>query len=198
MIWSFIFLLIIAIIVPIFNLPFAVLIIAYILFVVATIYFSFYPILFEKEVKKILQFLKKSRQPYNRFLYFLYIGDEKEAENLLNRIRYKEVKNISQIILLSKQKKFDKAKELLPLMKESKNKWYYTAALALEEGDLATYQTNKDLIKDELLLTWLNIENKRKQGEETEALHMLDKVIPTLRGLKLLSALQYKKEITSA
>ncbi|MGP7816760.1 hypothetical protein [Niallia sp. 01092] len=197
MILPYIFLFITVLVMFFFKLHISLIIIVSILFFFFMLYLSLYPILFEKDEKKILQFLQKSKHPHYHFLFLLFHDEEEEARKQLDKIRYKQVKIVSEIILLAKQKKFHLVKELLPLMKETKAKWYYTAMISLKEGDLSNYETNKDRINDKVMLAWLEMEHKVKEGQKAEALEMLNKQIPTLKGLHLISALQYKKELTS-
>ncbi|MFT8321626.1 MAG: hypothetical protein ABF649_12030 [Bacillus sp. (in: firmicutes)] len=197
MIWIYILFFFTAFIVGFFQLPSFIIFIAAILFIGAIFYLSFYPLFLEKDEKKIVAFLKKSKRPSMRFLYFLLMDEEEKAKEEINQIKHKEHKVVSQLLLLSKQKNYEEAKKLLPMLKETKYKWYYKAGIALEEGDMQTYAENKSLLKDSLLLSFLEIEQKRKSGEKEEALKMLENKIASLRGLNLLTALQYKKDTFS-
>lgn len=179
----------------VFDVPQWIFLLVFIPFVLALLFMSYYPVLFERDVNKIMNFLRKSKQAHYQFIYHFFNGDVEEAERALLRIRSNQMKVISYLMLLSKQKRYNEAKELLYQMNDNVYKWYYSAAIALHLDDHITYQQYKARVKDPVYRTWLEAEEKVREGKKTEALNILDEQIPKLRGLKLLSAIQYRKEI---
>lgn len=150
---------------------------------------SYYPVLFERDVDKIMNFLRKSKQAHYRFIYHFFNGDAEEAEKALFRIRSNQMKVISYLMLLSKQKRYNEVKKLLYQMKDNVYKWYYGAAIALQLGDHSTYEHYKARVKDPVYRTWLEAEEKVREGKKEKALNLLDEQIPKLRCLKLLPAI---------
>jgi Tat protein secretion system quality control protein TatD with DNase activity len=67
--------------------------------------------------------LRKSKQAHYRFIYHYFNGDVEEAEKALLQIRSNQMKVISYLMLLSKQKRYNVAKELLYQMKDNVYKW---------------------------------------------------------------------------
>ncbi|UQD52213.1 hypothetical protein C0971_09415 [Bacillus methanolicus] len=195
MVWLFLLLFAISFLMGVFDIPQWIFLLVFIPFALTLLYRPYYLVFFEKDVNKIMNFLKKSKQSNYQFIYHLFNDDVTKAEKELLRIRSSQLKIISYLILLSKQKRYNEAKELLQQMKENVHKWYYGAAIALQLGDHSTYQQYKAKVKDPVYRTWLEAEERVHEGKKTEALNMLDEQIPKLRGLKLLSAIQYRKEI---
>ncbi|KAB2332282.1 hypothetical protein F7731_17070 [Cytobacillus depressus] len=194
-IWLYILLFFIALLMGFVGAPQWIVNIVFILFVFVILYILFYPILFEKDLKKIMRFLRKSKQSHYQFIYHMFNGDMQVAEKSIERIRSKQLKNIDKIMLLVKQERFTDAKALLPQLRNSVYKWYYSAAIALEEKDEEAYKKFKSHLKDPIYISWLEMEEKVRLGRKDEALAMLDEQMATLRGLKLLSAAQYQKEL---
>jgi len=173
-----------------FELPVFYVAIIYILFIGLFIFRALFPFIFEKRVDKILQALNRSRSPQQQFLYYLFQDDLEKAEEQLKKIRSRQAAVISQVLLLSKQERFNEAKELLPSLKDGKHKAYYTAAIALELGCLEDYEQNKQLIQDDLLLFHLEVAYISKNGQIDKAIKKLDEKIPSLKGMKLLATIQ--------
>ena len=123
-------------------------------------------------------------------------GNTYEAEQLLKQIKPKSLRDISTIMLLAKQKQYNEAKDLFLKLKENEYKWYYGAIISLKLGELELFGKYKARIKNPVNRSWINMEQLLSEGKKLEVLSLLDKQLPTLRGLKLLSAYTYKKEIT--
>jgi pentatricopeptide repeat protein len=154
------------------------------------------PLLFGKDVSKMMIFLQKSKKPYYQFLYYLFEDDDVEAEKTLQRIRPERFKIMSKVTLLTKQKRYNDAKNLLDQMKDDGFKWYNLAGIAINEGDYDTYNQYKGRIKNQVQRTWLEIEEKTNKGKKAEAIALLDEQISNLKGYKLLAATHYRKELS--
>ncbi|MBU8878739.1 hypothetical protein BGM26_07010 [Bacillus sp. FJAT-29790] len=194
-IWLYVILFFTALVMGIFDVPQWIINIVFILFVFAILFILFYPILFEKNLNKIMKFLRKSKQPHYQFIYHMFNGDLQAAEKSIDRIRSKQLKLIDRIMLLVKQERFTDAKALIPQLKDSVYKWYYSAAIAIEEEDENTYENFKSRLKDPVYISWLEMEKMVRLGRKDEAFAMLDEQMKKLRGIKLLTAAQYKKEL---
>lgn len=166
-----------------------------ILFVIGILYLTMYPILFERDIEKVKGFLKKSNQAYYQFIYYLFDGDEEEAANQIQKIKNKQLKNINHVLLLTKQKKYEEAKQMLSYSKDNVYKWYYGAVIALEQGNKEDYELYKSKIKEPLYLFFLELEEMVKDGKKEQVIPLLNDKMKELRGLKLLTAAHYKKEI---
>ncbi|MGG0736567.1 hypothetical protein [Niallia taxi] len=195
MILLFILLLLISFAAGWFDLPAVYVGIIYIIFICLFLYRAMYPFLFEKRVDKILQALNRARNPQHQFLYYLFQDDLKKAEEQLQKIRSSQAVVVLQFLLLSQQERFMEARELLPTLRKGKQKAYYSAAIALEFDDYKLYEQNKQQIQDNLLLFFLEVEELAKKGQVHAAIKKLDEIIPSLRGLRLLSAVQEKKAL---
>ncbi|TRZ37359.1 hypothetical protein CEQ21_18060 [Niallia circulans] len=195
MILLFILLLLISFAAGWFNVPAVYVGITYIIFIFLFLYRAMYPFLFEKRVDKILQTLNNARNPQHQFLYYLFQDDLNKAEEQLQKIRSPQAAVGLRFLLLSKQERFTEAQELLPSLNNRKQKAYYSAAIALEFDDYKVYEQNKQQIHDDLLLFFLEVEMLAKKGQVHAAIKKLDEKIPSLKGLKLLSAVQEKKEL---
>jgi hypothetical protein len=164
-------------------------------FTILSLWLAFYPILFEKDEKKIMKFLEKSKQAHYQFLYHFFNDDIQKAEASLQRIRSKRMQQASHLLLYTKKKQYAEAKALLPEMKDDDAKWYYSAVIAYEEQDNSRYGEYKGRIRDQDYITWLEVEENIRQNQKAEALAMLDEQLLKLKGLKRLSAVHYRKEI---
>ncbi|WP_078411855.1 hypothetical protein [Priestia abyssalis] len=195
MLWLYVALFITALIMGMLNVSQWVLIATLIGFTALSLWQSFYPILFEKDEKKIMKFLGKSKQAHYQFLYHFFNDDMPKAEASLQRIRSKRMQNASNLLLFTKKKQYTEVKALLPQMKDDDVKSYYSAVIAYEEQDNSGYEEYKGKIQDQDYVTWLEVEEKVQQGRKAEALAMLDEQLLKLKGLKRLSAVHYRKEI---
>jgi pentatricopeptide repeat protein len=155
------------------------------------------PLIFGKDVSKMMIFLQKSKKPYYQFLYYLFEDDDVEAEKTLQRIRPERFKIMSKVTLLTKQKQYNEAKDLLNQMKDDGFKWYNLAGIAINEGDYDTFDQYKGRIKNQVQRTWLEIEEKANKGKKAEAIALLDEQISNLTGYKLLAATHYRKELSN-
>ena len=172
------------------------LVLLFILFALSHLIKQFYPILFEKNVNKILAFLQKSKHKQYQFTYHFMQGEIDEAEKTLKQIKPQSLQTISAIMLLAKQKQYNEAKNLLPNLKDNEFKWYYGAMLSLKLKELEPYKDYKARVKNPINRSWLEMEELLSDGKKSEVLVLLDRQIETLRGLKLLSAHAYRQEIT--
>ncbi|MBN3554122.1 hypothetical protein JYA63_07605 [Fictibacillus nanhaiensis] len=166
-----------------------------ILFVAASFLTLLYPLMWQKDAEKVKRYLLKSKQPYHRFLHAFLYEEESEAEARLTKIRQDQARKYAEIMLFTQQERWNDAKPLLKNMKKSDLTLYYSAIVAMEEGRLANYEKHKTQLKDPHYVTWLTVEELRRNGNKNEALTILEKQISTLGGLKLLSALHYKNKL---
>lgn len=196
MIRSYIVLFILAFILSLLDAPLWNSILIFIIFVLYYLTTQFYPLLFEKNVDKILDFLKKSKNKQHQFTYQFMKGNTYEATQLLEQIKPKSSRNISAILLLTKQERYDEANNLLPELKDNEYKWYYGAIISLRLGKFELYEDYKARVKNPINHSWIEMEKLLSEGKKAEVLSLLDKQLLTLRGLRLLSAYHYKKEIT--
>jgi len=142
-----------------------------------------------------LKYLKKSKHPHYQFTYHFFHDDFDAAEKDIDKIKSKQLKNIDQIILLTRQDRFAEAKTLLPQLKDNMYKWYYSAVIALGEKDLEAFRHFKGMVKDIYYHKVLELEEKVMAGKISEAKSELEDLIKGQRGLKLISALMYKKDL---
>ncbi|MFZ7946795.1 hypothetical protein [Neobacillus sp. 19] len=193
MIWLLLFVLIFAFLMGFFQVSIWIM---YSVVVVVIVFFLFrIPLLFGRDTEKMMNFLKKSKRPYMQFLYYLLNNDLPTAEKAIGNIRSGKMKRLAETMLLMEQKQFGKAKELSGQMGENKSKWYVLANIAMYEGDAAALKQYQEKIKDPFLLKMLEVDQAVCDGKKEEAVAMLEAIIPTLRGFKLLSAVQFRKRI---
>ncbi|WP_137790862.1 hypothetical protein [Bacillus sp. E(2018)] len=166
-----------------------------ILFVTGSVLSLFYPLLWQKDAEKVKRYLLKSKQPYHRFLYAFLYEEESEAEKRLTKIKQNQARKYAEVMLFTQQERWADVKELLQSMKKSNLTHYYAAIVAMEEGRQKEYEQHKIQLKDPHYVTWLTVEELRRNGNKNEALTILEKQIKTLGGLKLLSALHYKDKL---
>lgn len=195
MTWLFVFLLVSSFLLGLFNAPMWMIFVVFVLFIGGVMYLSLYPVLYEKKVDKILKFLQKSKNAHNQFLYYLYHGNLDKAAKAVKEIKNEQLQYYAKLALLDQQKMLMEGKTYLSKLKNGEYKAYYSAAIALEEGNFQEYQENLSSVKDQLNRSFLLIEEKVRAGETQQAMNTLDSLIRKLRGLKLLSAVQYKREI---
>ncbi|MBT2730373.1 hypothetical protein J7E63_26420 [Bacillus sp. ISL-75] len=153
------------------------------------------PLLFGKDAEKMMTYLKKSRSPYLQFLYHFLHGNLSAAEQAMGKIRSKKSKRNSELMLLMERKQYGKAKELLTQMGGHKTKWYALSDIAINEGDVEAFKQNKKKITDSFFLNMLEVDQAVYDGKREDAVALLDNLIPKLRGYKLLTAVQYRKQI---
>jgi len=153
------------------------------------------PLLFGKDAEKMMTYLKKSKAPYLQFLYLFLQGDLSAAEQAMEKIRSKKSKRNSELMLLMERKQYEKTKELLTQMDGHKTKWYALADIAINEGDVEAFKQNKAKITDTFFLNMLEVDQAVYDGKKEEAVALLENMIPKLKGYKLLTAFQYRKQI---
>ncbi|MBD7964810.1 hypothetical protein [Fictibacillus norfolkensis] len=166
-----------------------------ILFVASSSLALFYPLLWQKDAEKVKRYLLKSKQSYHRFLYAFLYEEESEAEMRLTKIKQTQARKYAEIMLFTQQERWEDVKGLLQTMKKSNLTHYYAAIVAMEEGRQKDYEQHKNQLKDPHYVTWLTVEELRRNGNKSEALSILEEQINTLGGLKLLSALHYKDKL---
>jgi ABC-type transport system involved in cytochrome bd biosynthesis fused ATPase/permease subunit len=193
MIWFLLLVVLFAFLMGIFQVPiwimYAVL--------VAVLFFIMFrnPLLFGKDAEKMMAYLKKSKSPYLQFLYHFLQGDLSAADQTMGKIRSKKSKRNSELMLLMERKQYGKAKEILTQMGGHKAKWYALSDIAINEGDVEAFKQNKEKITDIFFLKMLEVDQAVYDGKKEEAVGLLDKMIPKLRGYRLLTAVQYRKQI---
>jgi ABC-type transport system involved in cytochrome bd biosynthesis fused ATPase/permease subunit len=193
MIWFLLFVFVFALLMGILQVPIWIMYVVLILMVIFILLRN--PLLFGKDADKIMEHLKKSKAPYMKFLYHFLQGELLEAEHAAGKIRSKKTRLYSEIMLLMERKQYDKAKELLAQMGGHKTKWYALADIAINEGNVEAFKQNKERITDTFFLHMLEIDKAVYEGKKEEAVKMLENIIPTLRGYKLLTVVQYRKQI---
>ena len=193
MIWFLLFVVLFALLMGIFQVPIWIM---YGILIVVFIYFLFRnPLLFRKDAEKMMAYLKKSKSPYLQFLYHFLKGDLSEAEQAMEKIRSKKSKRNAELMLLMERKQYEKAKELLAQMGEHKTKWYALSDIAINEGDAEAFKENEAKITDTFFINMLEVDKAVYNGKKDEAVALLDNMIPRLRGYKLLTAVQVRKQI---
>lgn len=195
MIWAIILSLLAAFAMGVIGVPQWGFFIIMFLFAAYIFIYYYYPVLFEKNPDKIKNHLRRSKKPNVQFVYHLLYGSEIEADKSLSRIKQETARNMFNVMLLTKQKKYKEAKAILTKMKDNKYKSYYGAVISLHEGNHSSYNSYKEQIKDRVCLTWLKSEEKVLEGNKKEAISILDDQIKSLRGLNLLSAIHYRNTI---
>ncbi|WP_079504908.1 hypothetical protein [Mesobacillus jeotgali] len=157
---------------------------------------SFYPVVFEKDPEKIMNFMKNSKHPHFQFFYYFFNDRLEEAENKLNQIKSPFYRRLNEVNLLVKRKQFSEAEELARGLKDSMYKWYSLAGIAMEQGDRESYQKYKEKVRNPFYRRLLEMDEMVHDGKKEEVLAELDHMIPNLRGSKLLSVIQYKQDIS--
>lgn len=156
---------------------------------------SFYPILFEKNPEKVMEYLKKSKHPHFQFFYYFFNDQLDEAENKLHQIKSPNYKRLNHMNLLVKRKQFDEAEEMAKGLKDNVYKWYSLAGIAIEQGDVESFATYKEKVRNPFYRKLLEMEERVQDGKKEEVISELEKMIPNLRGSKLLSVIQYKQDL---
>ncbi len=160
-----------------------------------SMYKSFYPVLFEKDPEKIMIFLKKSKQPQFQFYYYFFNNELEEAEEKLYKIKSPFYQKLNHVNLLVKRERFEEAEEMARGLKDNMYKWYSLAGIAIEQGDRESYRNYKEKVKNPFYQRLLEIDEMVHDGKKEEVLAELENMIPGLRGLKLLSVIQYKQDL---
>lgn len=193
MIWLLLIVVLFAFLMGVFQVPIWIM---YGVLVVVLVFIMFRnPLLFGKDAEKMVAYLKKSKAPYLQFLYHFLHRDLSAAEQARGKIRSKKLKRNSELMLLMERKQYREAKELLTQMGGHKTKWYALADIAINEDDAEAFKQNKEKITDTFFLKTLEVDQAIYDGKKEEAIALLDNMIPKLRGYKLLTAVQYRKQI---
>lgn len=195
MIWVYVGLFFVSLLMGIFDVPQWMFLLVFIPYSLAVLYLTLFPVIFEKNPDKIMNYLKKSKHPHYQFTYHFFNDEFEAAEKDILKIRSKQLKTIDQIILMTRQDRFAEAKSLLPKLKDNMYKWYYSAVIALGENDLPAFNQYKGKVKDGYYQMVLEIEEKVHAGKILEAKTELEELMKRQRGLKLISALMYKKDL---
>ena len=193
MIWLMLLVFIFALVMGFFQVP--IWIMYGVLVVMIVFFFIRNPLVFGKDTEKMVAYLKKSKAPQLQFLYHFLQGDLSAAEQGIGKIRSKKAKQHSELMLLRERKEYGKAKDLLAKMSVHKTKWYMLADIAIQEEDADSIKQYKEKINDAFLLNMLEVDQAVYDGKKDEAVALLEKMIPKLRGYKLLSAVQLRKQI---
>ncbi|WP_226678226.1 hypothetical protein [Mesobacillus jeotgali] len=156
---------------------------------------SFYPVLFEKDPDKIMTFMRKSKQPQFQFYYHFFNDELEEAEDKLPKIKSPFYQKLNHVNLLIKRKQYDEAEELASGLKDNMYKWYSLAGIALEQDDRESYRNYKEKVRNPFYQRLLELEEMVHDGKKEMVLAELENMIPALRGLKLLSVIQYKQDL---
>ncbi|WP_154663493.1 hypothetical protein [Neobacillus dielmonensis] len=143
----------------------------------------------------MMLYLRKSKAQYLQFLHHFLQGDLSAAEHAAGNIRSKKTKQIALSMLLMERKQYGKAKELLQKMGGHKTKWYALSDIAINEGDVGAFEANRAKISDTFFINMLEVDQAVYAGEKEKAVMLLENMIPKLRGYKLLSTAQYRKQI---
>ncbi|WP_413306269.1 hypothetical protein AA0X95_05435 [Bacillus sp. 1P10SD] len=193
MIWFLLLVFIFALVMGYFQVPiwimYGVLAVMIIFFLIRN------PLVFGKDPEKMMAYLKKSKAPQLQFLYHFLQGDLSAAELALGSIRSKKSKQHSELMLLRERKEYGKAKDLLAKMSGHKSKWYTLADIAIQEEDAESIKQYKEKINDAFFLNMLEVDQAVYDGKKHAAVALLEKMIPKLRGYKLLTAVQIRKQI---
>jgi hypothetical protein len=156
---------------------------------------SFYPVLFEKDPEKIMAFMKKSKQPQFQFYYYFFNDEFEEAEDKLHKIKSPFYQKLNHVNLLVKRKQYDEAEEMARGLKDNMYKWYSLAGIVIEQGDRESYRDYKEKVRNPFYRRLLELEEMVHDGKKEMVLSELENMIPNLRGLKLLSVIQYKQDL---
>lgn len=193
MVWFLLVVFVIAIVMGFLGVPIWIM---YSVFAVMIIFiFILNPLVFGKDPEKIMAYIKKSKSPHLQFLYHFLQGDLSAAEQWLEKIRMKKAKQGSELMLLMERKEYGKAKELLANMSGHKTKWYALSDIAIQEDDAESFKKYRGKINDRFLLKMLEVDQAVFEGKKKEAVALLENMIPTLRGYKLLTSVQASKQI---
>ncbi|WP_423798353.1 hypothetical protein [Neobacillus sp. SAB-20_R2A] len=193
MVWFLLVVFVIALVMGFFQVPIWIM---YGVFAVMIIFiFIRNPLVFGKDPEKIMAYIKKSKAPHLQFLYHFLQGDLSAAENTLGKILMKKAKQGSELMLLMERKEYGKAKELLANMSGHKTKWYALSDIAIQEVDSESLKEYRGKLNDRFLLKMLEVDQAVFEGKKREAVVLLENMIPTLRGYKLLTAVQARKQI---
>ncbi|WLR54537.1 hypothetical protein LC048_19235 [Mesobacillus subterraneus] len=164
-------------------------------FIAAFMLKGFYPVLFEKDPDKIMTFMKKSKHPQFQFYYYFFQDQLEEAEDKLHKIKSPFYQKLNHVNLLIKRRQFDEAEEMARGLKDNMYKWYTLAGVAIEQGHRASFGEYKEKVRNPFYRRLLELEEMVHDGDKDKVLAELEDMIPNLRGVKLLSVIQYKQDL---
>ena len=195
MVWFFIGIFLADLLLGFMQAPVGAFIVVNLLFIVIFMIRSFYPILFEKNPEKVMKYLENSKHPHFQFFYYFFNDQLDEAENTLHQIKSPNYKRLNHVNLLVKKKQFEQAEEMAKGMKDNVYKWYTLSGIAIEQGELESYATYKEKVRNPFYRKLLEMEKRVHDGNVEEVIIELEEMIPNLRGSKLLSVIQYKQDL---
>ncbi|WP_415813958.1 hypothetical protein [Mesobacillus thioparans] len=140
-------------------------------------------------------FLKKSKQPQFQFYYNFFNDELEKAEDRLNKIKSPFYQKLNHVNLLVKREQFEEAEEMARGLKDNMYKWYSLAGIAIEQGDRESYRKYKEKVKNPFYQRLLELDEMVHDGKKEKVLTELENMIPDLRGMKLLSVIQYKQDL---
>ncbi|MBT2680715.1 hypothetical protein J7E38_17025 [Bacillus sp. ISL-35] len=195
MVWFFVAIFLADLILGFMQAPVWAFILVNLIFLLLFMFKSFYPVVFEKDPEKVMNFMKNSKHPHFQFFYYFFNDQLEEAENKLRQIKSPFYRKLNEVNLLVKRKQFDEAEELARGFKDNMYKWYSLAGIAIEQGDRESYRKYKEKVRNSFYRRLMELEEMVHDGKKETVLAELDDMIPNLRGSKLLSVIQYKKDL---
>lgn len=159
------------------------------------LYTTLKPILFEKDYTKVLEFLKKSKNPMYQFIYYYFHKQYVEAEQINLKIRSKKAREINQIAVLTAQNDFKKAKELAYSLKDDEEKYSILASIALETKDKKLWEEYHSKVKKKQNKEYLSIYEFAYNGKKKQALEAINKRIERSKGIQLVVEVQLRNSI---
>jgi hypothetical protein len=195
MVWFFIAIFLADLLLGFMHAPVWAFILVNLVFLLISMFKSFYPVLFEKDPEKILNFMKNSKHPHFQFFYYFFIDELEEAEDRLHKIKSPFYQRLSHVNLLVKRKQFDEAEQLASGLKDGMYKWYSLAGIAMEQGDRESYRKYKEKVRNPFHRRLLEMDEMVHDGQKEKVLAELESMIPNLRGSKLLGVIQYKQDL---
>jgi hypothetical protein len=195
MFWFFIVIFFADLLLGLMQAPLWLFILVNLVFLLAFMLKSFYPVLFEKNPDKIMTFMKKSKQPQFQFYYYFFNDELEDAEDRLHKIKSPFYQKLNHVNLLVKREQYDEAEEMARGLKDNMYKWYSLAGIAIEQGDRESYRNYKEKVRNPFYRRLLELEDMVHGGKKEMVLAELENMIPNLRGLKLLTVIQYKQDL---
>lgn len=195
MTWYYITIFIAAVLLGIFQAPIWLIIIVLLGLSLISLSQQLYPVLQETKTDKVLSYLKKSKLPYYQFIYQFFEGSTEKMEAALQKIRSNNQKKIAEVLYLLKQEKYSEAESTLLELTNNDFKTYHSAIVYLHLANETAYNDNKSKIKDPHYRMMLQAAKLEHEEKLDEAIAIMDQQIPSLKGLKRLSAVQYQKDL---
>jgi hypothetical protein len=195
MVWFFIGIFFADLVLGFMQAPVWAFILVNLIFILIFMFKSFYPVLFEKDPEKVMNFMKNSKHPHFQFFYYFFNDQLEEAENKMHQVKSPFYKRLNHVNLLVKRKQYGEAEEMAKGLKNNMYKWYSLAGIALEQGERESYKEYKEKVRNPFHRRILEMEEMVQDGEKEKVLSDLENMIPNLRGSKLLSVIQYKQDL---